>query len=727
MSVGFAGALPSIRTHEVRGAPSAAAALKLMLVGSDYRAITTGPSSFRIEREPVHIARGEPRTLPPAPAELPEIVVTALKRPQQLSTLPGTARVVRERDLIEASGTPGSEQLSRQIPALTASSFGPGFNRLFLRGIGDGPLNGFNQGSVAILLDEARLNYDAPDPDWALIDIDQVEVLEGPQGPLYGTGALGGIVKISTNRPNLSQASAVVSAGVSVSEDSNLSNNQSLAANLPLISERLAVRLTGYHKFTDGWIDNAGSAKDSNSQQMAGGRLAIRWTPGDRWTVDVAGAFQNRRTRDSQYVDGNLGPFERADRLREPRDLDARNATLTVAGPIGRLILTSVTGASWQEIKTTYDATPLAAVLGTNGTTKVRDDRHYRVLDQEFRIRDSHFGPWSWLAGLSLVRASTVGKIVAEDPAAQRSLLALKRSVTEAALFGEATGEIGKDLTVSAGGRIFYIGIDDEGQEAQSPERRRSRTVRGAVDASVVWRPSSRLTTFVRAATGYRPGGINVEADATQRVYEADELASLEVGSRFKLSSSASFDTTVYAGSWQHVQADELLQNGLVATRNAGNALNVGIEADLRWLPTQALTLKAGIMVQSARLESAGRANGIDDPRLPAVPHLGVRAEIDHALRWGAWKGHATAGIRLTGATHLSFDPSLDRRTPGHSTADASVSLSRDGWTASLVGENLLNSSADTFAFGNPFRVRADPQRTPLTPRTIGLTVSRSF
>lgn len=83
VSVGFAGALPSIRTHEVRGAPSAAAALKLMLVGSDYRAITTGPSSFRIEREPVHIARGEPRTLPPAPAELPEIVVTALKRPQQ--------------------------------------------------------------------------------------------------------------------------------------------------------------------------------------------------------------------------------------------------------------------------------------------------------------------------------------------------------------------------------------------------------------------------------------------------------------------------------------------------------------------------------------------------------------------------------------------------------------------------------------------------------------------
>ena len=58
---------------------------------------------------------------------------------------------------------------------------------------------------------------------------------------------------------------------------------------------------------------------------------------------------------------------------------------------------------------------------------------------------------------------------------------------------------------------------------------------------------------------------------------------------------------------------------------------------------------------------------------------------------------------------------------------DAHVSLSRDGWTAELLGENLTNSTADTFAFGNPYRVRDVPQRTPLRPRTIGVSIGRRF
>ncbi|MGE5600617.1 MAG: TonB-dependent receptor plug domain-containing protein, partial [Pseudomonadota bacterium] len=137
--------------------------------------------------------------------------MTALKRPQLLTTLPGTVSVIFGDNLRSAAGLAGSDAIGHQLPSLTTSSLGPGLNRLFLRGIGDGPLNGFNQGSVAVLLDEARINYDAPDPDWALIDIDRVEVLEGPQGPLYGTGALGGIVKLSTTAPDLGHSFARVS------------------------------------------------------------------------------------------------------------------------------------------------------------------------------------------------------------------------------------------------------------------------------------------------------------------------------------------------------------------------------------------------------------------------------------------------------------------------------------------------------------------------------------
>ncbi len=112
---------------------------------------------------------------------------------------------------------------------------------------------------------------------------------------------------------------------------------------------------------------------------------------------------------------------------------------------------------------------------------------------------------------------------------------------------------------------------------------------------------------------------------------------------------------------------------------------------------------------------------------MPAVPQLAARVELGHRFHWGSWDGEASIGGRYVGATHLSFDPVLDRRTPGHALMDAHISLSRDGWTAELLGENLTNSTADTFGYGNPYRVRLVPQRTPARPRSIGISLSRSF
>lgn len=728
VSVGYGGRLPDVRARAVRGAASVSEALRQMLSGSGYRAVATGPSSFRIERLPASgLATGA--ASPPAPPvdmPQPEIVVTALKRSRPLSSLPATVRVLPPDRFQSTTGIPGSDTLAREIPALSISSFGPGRNRLFLRGIGDGPLNGFNQGSVAVLLDEARLNYDAPDPDWALIDVDQVEVLEGPQGPLYGTGALGGIVKISTNMPDASHAFARLSGGLSLTQDGDVSNDQSLAINLPLATDRLALRLVAYRQDQAGWIDNAEGRGDTNRERLAGGRLALRSTPG-RWTLDFTVAAQGRSARDSQYVDGGLGPLERPDRLRERRDLDAALAMLTVKGPVGRLELTSITSISRQEAVADYDATPLAAELGTTGQTMVEDDRNYRLFDQEIRVSDPHAGRFDWLAGISLIKATTDADILAQDSGSRVPVLAFKRSVTEAALFGEASLAVTPRLALGAGARVFSSRVEDEGHEGGSDSASRRGTVRGAGSASLTWSPAANTTFFLRAATAYRPGGINIQPDATQSSYQADELASIEMGSRFKIGKSIAFDATAFAARWQHVQADELLSNGLVATHNAGDGRNLGIEADVNWTLTPRTVLTGGLMLQSARLESPAAGATADDPRLPAVPQFAGRLAVAHEFRLGPWAGKADLGLKYVGATHLIFDPSLDRRTRGHAALDASLGFTRDNWTISLVGANLSNSSADTFAFGNPYRVRSDPQRTPLRPRTVGLKVGRSF
>ena len=720
--------MPAIGTRAVRAASSAADALRQMLAGSGFIAVETGPSSFRIERQSK--AASAPRlSSRPAPVELvpPEIIVTGFKRPQPLSTLPATDHVIRAESLDSATGLPGSETLSREVPSLTETALGPGRNRLFLRGIGDGPLNGFSQGSVATLLDDARLNYDAPDPDWALVDVNQVEILEGPQGPLYGTGALGGIVKISTNAPGLDRSTAGLFAGLSATQDGGVSDTQSLVLNFPLVQGKLGMRAVGYRDSTSGWIDTLGGRRDSNSERLMGERLAIRWFPAGRWVVDIVGAVQNRRTGDSQYVDGRLGPLLRPDRLQEPSDLDARVAMITVGGPVGGLEATSVSSISRQEAVAAYDATPVAALLGANGPTLVRDDRRYQVLDQEFRLRNSSATKVEWIAGVSLVKATTDAAVVATDPSKSMPLLSLKRSVTEDALFGEGSVRVLPHLKLGAGARIFSTVIDDEGHEGESSLVVGRRAVRPAGDLSVTWTPAPGTTAYLRAATGYRPGGINPEPQASQASYAADELAALEAGFRFPVFPNLSLDTTLYASNWQHVQIDELLPKGLVATRNAGNARTIGMEAAARWVLPSNVSLSGSIMVQSARLEASGEATGIEDPRLPAVPQTAGRLSARRVFRLGRWTGDANLGLRYVGATHMSFDPTLDRRTGAYVSLDAELRLSRDAWDIAVSGDNLTNSREDRFSFGNPFRVRTDPQRTPARPLTVAIKLGRSF
>lgn len=729
VSIGFAGRMPQFRTRTVRRVTSAADALGQMLAGSGYRAVPTGQRSFRLEPALPRVAPGQQNPSPAnADADLPtEIIVTALKRSRPLSGLPATVTVLRGFGLDAPAGLAGTGQIAKEVSSLTSSRLGPGRNRLFLRGIGDGPLNGFNQGSVAILLDEARLTYDAPDPDWALVDIDQVEVLEGPQGPLYGTGALGGIVKISTNRPDPSRTTGMVTASLASTRDGDLSNSQSAVLNLPIITDSLAVRAVAYRQEQAGWINNIGGASDANRERLTGARLSLRWHPADHWTVDLMASTQERKAFDSQYVDGNVGPVDRPDRGLEPRDLDNRLAMLTIAGRVGEVELTSITSIAKQEAVADFDATPLGPVLGTSGPTMVGDDRTYSLFDQELRISNAEAGRFDWLAGVSFIKAVTNADIDAHDATLTQPILTFRRSVTEAAVFGEASVAITPHLMLGGGARVFSSYLDDEGQQGNSGSLRSKQNIRGAGSASLTWTPSNAATFFLRTATAYRPGGINVQPDATQAVHDADELASIELGSHIRLGRDFSADATLFATRWRHVQADELLANGLVATRNAGNAQNFGIEANLRWTFGPRSELSGGILWQSARLNSASGTIDIEDARLPVVPQLATRVKVSQGFSLGSWEGKADAGIRYVGATHLSFDPVLDRRTGNYAVVDASITATRGNWSVAIVGDNLTNNSADTFAFGNPYRVRAVPQHTPNKPLTVGVTVGRKF
>ncbi|MBO9698527.1 MAG: TonB-dependent receptor plug domain-containing protein, partial [Sphingopyxis sp.] len=189
--------------------------------------------------------------------------------PQPLADAAAAVSVVALPDSADSDPGQDSAWAIARVDGVALAGPGAGRNRMFLRGVADSPFNGDSQSTVAVILDESRLTYSAPDPDIRLVDVDRVEVLKGPQGALYGTGALGGIYRIVTRRPDASRTAFEVGAGGELLASGDLGGSISAMANLPLARDVAALRLVAYGAKDPGWVDTGGVA-DSNTSTVVG-------------------------------------------------------------------------------------------------------------------------------------------------------------------------------------------------------------------------------------------------------------------------------------------------------------------------------------------------------------------------------------------------------------------------------------------------------------------------
>src|SRR3546814_1055849 len=104
--------------------------------------------------------------------------------------------------------------------------------------------------------DLIRLSYNAPDPDLRLYDIDNVEILEGPQGTLYGAGSLGGIIRVVPKAPDPRAMTVQAIAGLSITQHGDPGGDIAAIANLPVGEDGHALSLVGYMLTAGGYIDH---------------------------------------------------------------------------------------------------------------------------------------------------------------------------------------------------------------------------------------------------------------------------------------------------------------------------------------------------------------------------------------------------------------------------------------------------------------------------------------
>ncbi|MGH8338344.1 MAG: TonB-dependent receptor plug domain-containing protein, partial [Gammaproteobacteria bacterium] len=165
-------------------------------------------------------------------------------------------------DTLKQLSAPTFDDFVRYLPNVTAPSNGPGQGNIFMRGLSIGAGGSQAGGSldqfpnVAIYLDDQSGQLPARNLDIYAADLERIEVLEGPQGTLFGAGAQAGVVRYITNKPKLNVTEGNVDAGYGVTAHGDPNSNLSAVLNVPLIADTLAVRAVIFNDRRGGYIDN---------------------------------------------------------------------------------------------------------------------------------------------------------------------------------------------------------------------------------------------------------------------------------------------------------------------------------------------------------------------------------------------------------------------------------------------------------------------------------------
>ena len=266
---------------------------------------------------------------------LEEIIVTATKRSVSMQDIPATIQAITQESLA-AMGAKGMEDYARFMPSVNVVTYSGSGSTVVFRGAITGP-DYIGQSTSSVYLDEISITQTGSQPSIRAVDIERIEALSGPQGTLYGSDAQAGTMRILTNQPVMNTFEAIFDGEVRGGPDSDASYRGSLVFNLPLVEDKLALRIVGYNDHDGGFIDNvfgrtsdwhglegrsdpannkapagwgtldnaAVVEKNWNENDVYGGRVHLRWEINDNWATTASYHYQ----KSEQGAGNDFDPF----------------------------------------------------------------------------------------------------------------------------------------------------------------------------------------------------------------------------------------------------------------------------------------------------------------------------------------------------------------------------------------------------------------------------------
>lgn len=708
---------------------------------------------------------------------LQEIIVTASRRAERLRDAPSAITAITGANL-ETMGVQSFRDYASLVPGLSQRDTGaPGLGTVILRGMNTGGQQTTN--TTAYYVDDAVFTASGflslgaqvtPEPE--LAEIDRIEVLKGPQGTLYGASSLGGLIRIVTKKPDASEFYGNVRTEVSTLSGGEQGYLIRGSLNAPIVQDKLALQATAYKRSLPGFADNiATGTEDANGSELYGGRVAIRATPTDDLTIDVSGVIQT--IQNDGYAYENLVPGTQRPQFGEYKydhygnfgsDLKYRlaNAMATWATGAGSLIASASYGEytvnTLSDATTTYLPVAQARAPVMYGTTipantgalsNPSPSMDKRTAD--VRFVSNRMGPVEFMGGVFHTQEDTVYdiNIILQNTLTGANLPApldvLYHTQTtsdyeELAGYGNLTYFLTDRLDVQAG--LRYARNEQVGSirgpnalyayvslpKLSFPFEDTSSTYL----ATVRWRPTDSISTYLRAASGYRPGGPQTNSNpppGAPLLIDPDTVWNYEAGIKGSfLDGVLSANLAVYHIDWKDIQLNALDATGVLLQTNGGDAEVDGVEVELLARPTSYLTVTANAGYTDARLVSVlpgvSTATGARaGDNLPLTPEYTVAFAADQRIPFtDSITGLLGTTLRYQSDMPNNYAASIaaaQRTLPSIITVDVRGGLEFDRYSIQIRAQNLLNEHS--------YLAIASNLATVIQPRSITLAFSANF
>ena len=663
-----------------------------------------------------------------------EIIVTADFRGRAARDMPASVTVFDSEE-IKNRAVQHFEELISAIPNVNWSGDGHRARYFQIRGVGElEQYQGAPNPSVGFLIDD--IDFSGIGTIATLFDMQQIEVLRGPQGTRYGANALAGLIYMHSAAPTTEfEGRAELSTG----NDGMLSAGVALGGGLGA-DKRLMARFSAHHHESNGFRDNSYLDRDdTNGREETTIRGRLRWMAGDAWSFDVAAVFAD--------IDNGYDGFALDNSYTMLSDKPGKDAQQSVGASmrlqysgIANSTLTSITSLADSDIEFSYDADwgnedSWAPV--TYDYVSI-SDRDRMTISQEFRLAAD-----SWLLGVYAMRLEdeivTFNRGDYYDPFydwadSLDDTLGSDYAATNIAAFGQYDHEVGKASRLSAGLRLERRRTDYK--DTEELEAGPSASMWGG-ELALNHDHSDSVTSFVSLSKGYKAGGFNLglAVPDERREFGTEEVWNLEAG----IKSSSRDDTllinaSIFASrrSDQQVRTSFQLDPGDptsfgFVTMNVDEGETLGFEADLRWYPNDSWMLYANIGLLAA---------DFGDITAPSLANLADRRQAhapDYTLALGgSYENQRGVFVRIdvSARDNFYFDVSHDQESAAYELVNARLGYRADSWSATLWARNLFDEefAVRGFYFGNEPPDFPDTLYTRLgDPRQLGVTFDKRF